>query len=172
MIGRRGTGMALGLVLLWICLPAAASAQKLIFIVRHAERADDGAPLMQSQENPPLSESGQKRAAKLAELLRDAGIQAIYVTEYLRTQQTANPLAAKLGLKPVQIPQKNTMELIRKMIEQHEGDIILVVNHSSTIPGLIKTLGGPNISITDYEYDNLFIFAPASRTLTRIRFNP
>ena len=48
--------------------------------------------------DPDLSEAGRARAASLATALKDAGIVAIFTTEFKRTQQTAEPLAKALGL--------------------------------------------------------------------------
>jgi hypothetical protein len=47
---------------------------------------------------------------------------------------------------------------------------VLVIGHSNTLPIVIKALGGPDVTIPDREYDNLFIFVPATKTLTRVRF--
>jgi broad specificity phosphatase PhoE len=160
------------LALIWICVPAVSQAQKLVYLVRHAERADSRARGMQREANPPLSAAGQKRAAELGEMLKDAGIKAIYVTEFLRTQETAKPLAARLGLAPALVPSTNTDELIQKMRKQHPDDIVLIVGHSNTVPGIIKALGGPEVVIPDNEFDNLFIVVPATRTMSRIRFRP
>ena len=44
-------------------------------------------------KDPDLSDAGRARAESLANVLKDAGITAIYATELKRTQQTAAPLA-------------------------------------------------------------------------------
>src|SRR4051794_6586146 len=64
-----------------------------IFLVRHAERADPS-------EDSLLSPTGEARADHLADVLGGLGVRTIYVTQYKRTQQTAQPLAQRLGLTP------------------------------------------------------------------------
>ncbi len=153
-------------------LPAVASAQKLVFVVRHAERADASSGQMQMQADPPLSPAGEERAAKLAAMLKDARVQAIFVTEYRRTQDTAKPLAAKLGQEPRKYAASDTNGLVRELRGRHADDIVLVVGHSNTLPALIKMLGGGDVSIADNEYDSLFIIVPGAGTMTRIHFTP
>src|SRR5215471_13384013 len=85
--------IALAAVVLF--MPAVAFAQKLVFVVRHAERADAG---MQAQTDPPLSAAGEARAQKLAAMLADAGVKDIFATEFKRTQNTTKPLAMKTGV--------------------------------------------------------------------------
>jgi broad specificity phosphatase PhoE len=158
------------LVFISLCSAPTADAQKLVFVVRHAERADAGAPQMQGQADPPLSQAGEARAAKLADMLADAGIKAIYVTEFRRTQDTARPLANRLGLVAQQVPARDSDALVSKLRGEHPDDLILVVGHSNTVPAVIKALGGPEVAIADNDYDNLFIVVPGTGTLTRIRF--
>jgi len=55
-------------------------------------------------------------------------------------------------------------------IREHAEDTVFVVGHSNTVPAIIKALGGPDVTIGDNEYDNLFIWVPATKTLTRIRY--
>jgi 2,3-bisphosphoglycerate-dependent phosphoglycerate mutase len=169
---RRWMSFIVVMFLARLSLPPVVHAQKLVFVVRHAERADTGAMKMQAQVDPPLSAAGEERAAMLAGMLGDSGIRAIYVTEFRRTQDTARPLAAKLGLKAQSIPSKNTPELAAKLHQDHADDIVLVVGHSNTVSPLIQALGGPAVTIADDEYDNLFIVVPGTGTLTRIRFRP
>src|SRR5262245_7231642 len=79
---------------------AAAPAQTVI-LVRHAERAGGMGPEV------GISEAGRCRAETLARMLADAGVRRIYVTDVMRTQQTAQPLAGKLKLQPEIIPAKD-----------------------------------------------------------------
>src|SRR5437588_11999688 len=55
---------------------AAAYAQQAVILVRHAEF--EGAAMAEPKVLP-LSESGEARAKRLASMLKDAGIGAIYV---------------------------------------------------------------------------------------------
>lgn len=115
-----------------VLLSAASAAAQTIFIVRHAERADatPGATMMAN--DPELSPAGRERAAALASMLRDAGIAAIYVSEYKRTQQTAEPLANARGLRPTIVPAKDTAALVGTL-RSARGNV-LVVGHSNSIP--------------------------------------
>jgi phosphohistidine phosphatase SixA len=146
-----------------------AAAQTPLFVVRHAERADTqgGTPAMMTTD-PPLSAAGRVRAESLSLLLRDAGIRAIYVTEYRRTQETAAPLAKALGLTPVVISSKDRQSLVARLKQGSEP--ALVVGHSNTVPEVLNALGVTTpITIADTEYDNLFIVTSGS-PLIRLRY--
>ena len=140
-----------------LCLSTNAFAQGTIFLVRHAERADTspGAQAMMGAD-PSLSDAGRVRAASLAAILKDAGISAIFVTEFKRTQETAAPLAKALGITPTAIASKDAAGLIARL-KQIDGTA-LVVGHSNTVPDVVKALGVTEpVSIADAEFDNLFI---------------
>jgi broad specificity phosphatase PhoE len=120
-----------------------------VFIVRHAEKAN-------STDDPDISAAGRARAGNLARLLKDAGITAIYATEFKRTQQTAAPLAKALDVKVTIIP-TNEKERLFETMRQQSGNI-LVVGHTNTVPDVIKALGvSTPVSIAETEFDNLFI---------------
>ena len=124
-----------------------------IIVVRHGEKVID-------PNNPDvdLSPAGQMRAQELARMFGDAGINAIYATQYKRTQETVKPLADKLGLPITQINSKNTADLLAQIRSQHSGQMIFVAGHNNTVPEIISALGGPQYpTIPENEYDNLFI---------------
>ncbi len=157
------------LSVLLLLVPAISAAQQLVILVRHAERADGGAMDPKAQNDPPLSAAGEARAARLATLLADSDVKAIFVTKYKRTQDTGKPLAAKLGLT-MQIITDDTNALLATLKKNHANDVVLIVGHSNTVPPIIKALGGPAVEIPDAEFSNLFVLAPASKAFTRLRY--
>jgi broad specificity phosphatase PhoE len=153
-------------------VPAVAKGQ-MVIVVRHAERADGGAGTagtMTTGNDPELSEAGKARADKLAAMLADAGVVAIYTTEFRRTKDTAAPLAAKIGVKVEPVTSKDVSAVVAK-IKSHTTGAVLVVGHSNTVPQIIKALGGSAVTMADDEYDSLF-FVAANGTTTRIKFKP
>ncbi|MEO5898310.1 MAG: histidine phosphatase family protein [Vicinamibacterales bacterium] len=139
---------------------AAAAAQHSVFVVRHAERADVGAAGI-STSDPDLSDAGKARAQSLAVALKDAGVTAIYVTEFKRTQQTAAPLATALGIEVTVIPSKDMAALIEK-VKGSVGNAV-VIGHSNTVPEVIKQLGVADpVKLADPDYDFLLVVTPGS----------
>jgi phosphohistidine phosphatase SixA len=140
-----------------LSLAAHAAAQPAVFIVRHAERADTAAGIKpMTGADPDLSADGLVRAGSLAAMLKDAGITAIFATQYKRTHQTAAPLATALGVTVVTIPSADTAGLLAK-VKAAPGNV-LVVGHSNTLPELIKGLGVDTpVTVAESEFDNLFV---------------
>ena len=138
------------LLLFSALLVSAAAARPTIFIVRHAEKATGGG------SDPDLSNTGRQRAQRLANVLKDAHISAIFVTELRRTRQTAAPLAQMLGLNPQVVPSNNSPLLVARL-HATSGNI-LVVGHSNTIPEVIRGFGVTTpIQIGENDFDNLFV---------------
>ena len=125
-----------------------ARAQEAIYLVRHAERANQS-------EDPPLSTEGVGRSYRLRDMLKDAGITRIFTSELRRTIETAAPLASAIHVSPQQI---SPDALAAKIAASNARDRILVVGHSNTLPALLRALRvEPPITIADDAYDNLFI---------------
>jgi 2,3-bisphosphoglycerate-dependent phosphoglycerate mutase len=124
-----------------------------VILVRHAEKNID-------PNNPDvdLSQAGQARAQEIVRMFADAGINAIYATQYKRTQQTVKPLADKLGLPVNQVNSKNTSDLVAQIRAQHSGQVIFIAGHNNTVPEIVAALGGPTFPvIPETEFDNLYI---------------
>lgn len=145
-------------ILAALLLPVAANAQQAVFLVRHAELP--GAA-MADPKNVPISPTGKARAQRLAALLKDAGISAIYVTDFTRTKQTAQPLAKELGKDLVVVPKGDPKLLVERLRKDNASQTVLLVGHTDTLPGLIKALGYPSdIKIEAQDYGNVFIVTP------------
>src|SRR6478752_7590760 len=79
-----------------------------VLVVRHGESEAEvpGKPfaLRDGHGDPELHPHGERQAELLADRLAHEQIDAIYVTTLKRTHQTAAPLAARLGITPVEEP--------------------------------------------------------------------
>ena len=127
-----------------------ASAQPVVVIVRHAEKAASGG------KDPDLSAAGRERAEALARILKDSGITAIFTSEFKRTQETAAPTATSAHVTPTAVAAKDTAGLVAKL-HQLNGNALLV-GHGDTIPNIIKALGiNSSINIPDADYSELLI---------------
>src|SRR5206468_9632614 len=124
---------ALALFLLVFVSVSIASAQPVVVIVRHAEKAANGG------SDPDLSSTGRARADELARILKGSGMTAIFTSEFKRTQEAAAPSATSIGVTATIIPAKDTAALVAKL-HQLNGNA-LVVGHGDTIPNIIKALG-------------------------------
>lgn len=81
----------------------APSGATEILLVRHGESraasADNPFPLVDGHGDPELHANGAAQALLVRDRLQHENIAAIYATSLQRTQQTAAPLAAQLGLE-------------------------------------------------------------------------
>ena len=136
---------------------AAAHAQQTVILVRHAELP--GAA-MADPKSMPLSAQGKERAQRLASLLKDAGIAAIYVTDFQRTIQTAQPLAKELGKQATVVPKGDPQALVEQLRKNYPGQTVLLVGHTDTLPGIAKALGQPGVEIAAPDYGNIFVLTP------------
>lgn len=149
-------------ILLLIALASAAAVAAMpdtvVIVVRHAEKAKG------DSTDPGLSEVGVLRAHALAARLAEHPVNAAYVTQYRRTQLTAEPTARAnhLQAEVLAVDADNAATygatlagLIRK---KHRGQTVLVVGHSNTVPDLVKALAGVDIApIEENEFDRLYV---------------
>lgn len=119
-----------------------------VLLVRHGESAAavPGVPFkdVDGHGDPKLHPEGVKQAVKVGERLRHEPIDAIYVTNLMRTHQTAAPLCQHLGIKPIVEPDFREVYLgeyeggVLRMKEQSQDPILLSLRNDQrwdVIPG-------------------------------------
>ncbi|KAA2234753.1 phosphoglycerate mutase family protein [Salinarimonas soli] len=153
-----------------LVLPAPSWAQQAVIIVRHAEQTPTGGMM---DGDPPLNEHGAKRAQALPERLRQAGIKAVYSSQYARSRETAEPLIQATSARTYVVPKDDMAALTAHIREHHANDVVAVVGHSDTIPAMLKAWGHPEpVEIGRAEFDGLWLVVPrqgAAPVVTRLR---
>lgn len=145
-----------GLILfLLLTVQVAGFSQEKIttfILTRHAEKANDGT------KDPDLTDAGKIRADQLVKLLHEQSVDAIYSTDFKRTQNTVMPLAK---VKNVVISRYEAFktEAIDEIVVKHRGGTIFMCGHSNSIPWTINYLIGKEQykDFEDSDYDNLVI---------------
>ena len=129
-----------------------------VLVVRHAD-----IDLPPSSGNPALNAEGRLRADALARVVGDAGVTAIFTSQFIRTRQTVAPIAAQLGLTPQLVPPPTVFA--QQVRTGEPGDVVLVAGHSDTVPEILTALGAaPPPPITEAEFDNLYVTAVSEET--------
>jgi broad specificity phosphatase PhoE len=142
-------------------------AAMTVIVVRHAEKVDDS-------DDPPLSEAGAARAEALVALLGSSPPDAIYASQYRRTQDTVAPAAARFGLEVRVDPVARPIEVwARRFAEQliagHPGETVLVAGHSNTVPALVAALCGCEVEAIDESvYDRIWTVSSPGTDAARL----
>jgi phosphohistidine phosphatase SixA len=124
-----------------------------VFLVRHTEKN-----IEPNNPDPDLSPAGQQRALEIARMFAGAGINAIYATQYKRTQQTVKPLSDRIGVAVTLLDANQTDELVKQIQTNHRGQTLFISGHNNSVPAIVSTLSGDQIPvIPESEYDNLFV---------------
>lgn len=159
------------LALAWPVHAPAMTADTVIVLVRHAEKA------ALPPGDPGLAPAGERRARALADRLAQAPLGAVYATPYRRTQLTAAPAARVHGLAVTIRPAgESAPSLARVLRQRHAGQTVLVVGHSNTVPALVLELTGIAVApIDEADYGRLYTITLSSNappSLGQERFDP
>lgn len=170
--------LRLAAVLTVALLPAACAAPPgpptTVVMIRHAETTE-------AFGEPQLTLEGQARAEALVDAVGDYGVDAIYASQFLRTQQTVQPLANRLNLPVRQITlspntRADAEALAAEILRTHRGQTVLVAGHSNTVPALVEALGvDPAGPIAHDEFDSMFIVrvdGAGEPVVARVRYGP
>jgi len=132
-------------------LPAVAQDPTTVLVVRHAEKTSEASDAV-------LSEVGWERARDLQRVTADAGVTVLFASQYVRAQQTLEPIAGELGLEVQVYDARDSEGLAKRILHDHAGEVILVSGHSNTVPEIVAALGALEPpAMDDAEYDNLFV---------------
>lgn len=130
------------------CIAQTSNEIFTIYLVRHSEK-DTAAT------NPALTSCGVQRSESLCNFLKDVQLDAVYSTDYKRTQSTALPTATSKGLEIVKYDADN-LESFSKLLLEKKQDV-LVVGHSNTTGVLAGLLIGEEIGEFDVSiYDRIY----------------
>jgi broad specificity phosphatase PhoE len=143
-----------------------------VIVVRHAEKVD-------TSPGSPLTPAGEARAQRLAAMFgdpaADGAVQAVYASEKRRAQDTAAPLAARLGVPIVTIPAADVEALLDRLRSDGRGRISVVVGHGDTMPVIVAglTRGRIEVAVDATDFGSVFVvtvssFGPPS--LLRLRY--
>lgn len=133
-----------------------ASAQDTVFLIRHGEKEATGS-------DPALTQAGRQRAARWAEMLRSAPIDAVITSDAARTRETGAIIADALALPASDWPMGDTAGLVDLLQFDHEDGTVLVIGHTETIPHIVERLGGPgDATISPDSFDTLFVLQGAN----------
>jgi len=147
--------------------PIVVDTVSTFYFIRHAEKDRTDA----ENVDPELTQEGLGRAMHWAEILDDVAIDAIYCTDYERTQMTAAPIAVKKNLT-VQIYDPGTID-----IDQFKADNlnkkVFVVGHSNTTPDFVNKMIGQEKygQLDDHQNGSLFIVEIVNGIATDMRLN-
>jgi len=122
-----------------------------VYLIRHAEK-DLSNP---ENKDPHLSACGIERAQRLADIFEDVTLQALYSSDYIRTRDTAAPIAMSKNLTVDIYNPAKLDELLRRLRTAKQN--ALIVGHSDTTSVLAGLLADVKLTdIDDLEYDRLY----------------
>lgn len=130
---------------------AGYSQNKIIVLVRHAEKVDASA-------DPGLSDAGKARAQLLIKKAGKYRPKEIYSTDFKRTRDTVKPIADKRNIQ-IQVYDPRDQKALAAKILASPNKRILVSGHSNTVPALANLLGRKELfkNLDDAEYGAIWV---------------
>ncbi len=144
-------GIAVVVVAGWLY---ASVSTTTVVLVRHAEKEQSVG------DDPGLAPAGLERAGRLATLFEDAGVDALFASQYQRTQATLTPLSRRIEIALQVVDAGQPAELTEKVFSEHRGQLVLIAGHSNTIPDLVTRFSGLEIApIDESDYTGIYILS-------------
>ena len=123
------------------------------YLIRHAEKVRTN----KSDRDPKLNEKGIIRSLNWKEFFIDKDISKIYSTNYKRTLETVKPIQEAIGLTAI-LYSPSSIDY-KDFISSNEGEVVLIVGHSNTIPNFVNKLINDQVydQIDDLNNSNLYV---------------
>ena len=122
------------------------------YLIRHAEKDRTN----NTNKNPNLNSDGVIRAEKWAKNFENIKLDAVYSTDYNRTQQTAAPTAKS---KDLIVQSYNSSKMYDSIFKKNtKGKTVLVVGHSDTTPVFANTILGQKKYKNMADNDNASLY--------------
>ncbi len=129
---------------------SAQAFDSVYYLVRHAEKQDDGT------RNPSLTNEGLERAKAIADTVKGVKLDAVYSTNYKRTLETAGPSATQHHMDVSKYDPRKLKEFAEEL--KHKDGNYLIVGHSNTTPVLASFLSGEKLPmLTEKQYDRVYV---------------
>ena len=148
-----------------VMLASPAASQEMAFVIRHAEKEAAG-------DDPALTAAGRGMAQDWSRMLKGSGIKAVINTDARRSRETGNIIATALGVEQVEVPMADIAGLLDLLTFDYDGQIVLIVAHTETIPAILSRMGvQEKVEIADDDYRRLFLVMGAAndeRTLVKL----
>ena len=127
------------------------------YLVRHAEKEMNDST-EKKNDDPKLTKEGEQRAQKLAEILKEEKISAIYSTKYQRNRKTVVPLAKSKDLSVNNYEWYDWQPMIDTIKKKYTGDKVVICGHGDNLLPMIDYLNGkrPQKKLDKQEYDKIF----------------
>jgi probable phosphoglycerate mutase len=77
-------------------------AERQVYLARHGQTAYNHEGRFQGQQQIPLDDTGRAQARELAERAAPYGFRALWTSPLLRARETADAVAARTGLVPIE----------------------------------------------------------------------
>lgn len=152
-------GLAAFLTLLVAAWAVVGASTTFIVVARHAEPVSGGGA------DPQLSVAGLERAVRLAQTFgtqqRGQSLDAVFVTQWQRSSQTARPLATRLALPVITLPADDVDALERRVYADFRGGHVLVIAQGERVPAIVAAFGaGAQVPpLADDDYGTAYLIA-------------
>jgi broad specificity phosphatase PhoE len=151
-VTAMGTLLGAALLVLASALPAWAAQSITLTWVRHAQSTANAAGIIDTTvPGPGLTALGESQARAIAEALKANSYDGIFVSDMVRTQLTAAPLAADLDITPIVLP---GLQEINAGIFEGRGGLLAGIGYAVAPASWV--LGGRFVPVLGGENGNRF----------------